>query len=188
MYMNMEDMKFCICMYISYVHPFSSCLLPCIHHFSFPLFLSVPMCLLNWHTLWINLLCFVPCRNFRSMAVLTSSWLWSVTRLIFMKIEVYLLKYDGLFCCDSCLFSFLLIMIWKADLHNIVILFFTVPQDALEYAEKNGMFFIETSAKTADNINQLFEVHINKDSTTIVFTFYVSKCNYACLWRMLTLH
>ncbi|KAM1406349.1 hypothetical protein ACFXTH_001028 [Malus domestica] len=42
----------------------------------------------------------------------------------------------------------------KADLHEKR----EVPvQDGIEYAEKNGMIFIETSAKTADNINRLFE-------------------------------
>lgn len=39
-------------------------------------------------------------------------------------------------------------------------LVFFILKEGIDYAEKNGMFFIETSAKTADNINQLFEVHL----------------------------
>lgn len=42
----------------------------------------------------------------------------------------------------------------KADLHENRSV---SVQDAQDYAESNGMFFIETSAKTANNINQLFE-------------------------------
>jgi len=41
-----------------------------------------------------------------------------------------------------------------------------IMKDGTEYAEKNGMFFIETSTKTADNINELFEVRL-------VFAFFL---------------
>ncbi|XP_048526840.1 ras-related protein RABF1-like [Triticum urartu] len=45
----------------------------------------------------------------------------------------------------------------KADLHEKR----TVSsQEAQEHADMHNMFFVETSAKTADNINQLFEVCI----------------------------
>ena len=39
------------------------------------------------------------------------------------------------------------------------LIIFCFLKDGVDYAERNGMFFIETSAKTADNINQLFEVY-----------------------------
>lgn len=53
----------------------------------------------------------------------------------------------------SFMFEFPIDMCWL-DLFS-----YHYMKDGIEYAEKNGMFYIETSAKTADNINQLFEVH-----------------------------
>lgn len=41
----------------------------------------------------------------------------------------------------------------------------------MDYAEKNGMFFIETSAKTADNINQLFEVDFLNSFNLVSFSW-----------------
>ncbi|XP_019103206.1 ras-related protein RABF1 isoform X2 [Beta vulgaris subsp. vulgaris] len=41
-------------------------------------------------------------------------------------------------------------------------------EEGIEYAEKNGMFYIETSAKTADNINQLFEVLRRCDKSPLI--------------------
>nr|XP_025621368.1 ras-related protein RABF1 isoform X1 [Arachis hypogaea] len=52
----------------------------------------------------------------------------------------------------------------KADLHEKREV---AVQDGIDYAEKNGMFFIETSAKTADNINELFEDIIDHASSKL---------------------
>ncbi|XP_010555808.1 PREDICTED: ras-related protein RABF1-like isoform X1 [Tarenaya hassleriana] len=63
----------------------------------------------------------------------------------------------------------------KADLHEKR----EVPvEDGVEFAEKNGMFFIETSAKTADNINQLFEVHFFLFASLFIVQFSLVKLHF----------
>lgn len=50
-------------------------------------------------------------------------------------------------------------------------------KEAQEYADRNNMFFVETSAKTADNINQLFEVCIKIKDYSKQFAF---ACRERC--------
>ncbi|KAI4966610.1 hypothetical protein ZWY2020_037850 [Hordeum vulgare] len=40
--------------------------------------------------------------------------------------------------------------------HRLCFLLNASEQEALEYAERNGLFFLETSAKTAQNVGELF--------------------------------
>jgi Ras family len=106
------------------------------------------------------------------MEILILLWLWLATKQISMKIEVYHPMYV-LFQFNQVILYLLsiLFVLVKRKKHYLTnfnqerkeekeqrCLFVLFSQDAQEYAEKNGMFFIETSAKTADNINQLFEV------------------------------
>ncbi|KAH0463213.1 hypothetical protein IEQ34_007795 [Dendrobium chrysotoxum] len=75
----------------------------------------------------------------------------------------------------------------KADLHENRRV---SAEEAVEYAEKNGMFFIETSAKTADNINQLFEfgfssliVRVLCTSVRVLVLCIVVQVRYSLLSR-----
>jgi hypothetical protein len=60
-----------------------------------------------------------------------------------------------------------------------IVFFFVLVKDGTDYAEKNGMFFIETSAKTADNINELFEVPLMFASFQL---FHFKLIMRFCIW------
>lgn len=38
----------------------------------------------------------------------------------------------------------------------VLLIFYSVLQEAQAYAQENGLFFMETSAKTAANVNDIF--------------------------------
>lgn len=68
-------------------------------------------------------------------------------------------------------------------------MWFLFLKDGIDYAEKNGMFFIETSAKTADNINQLFEVfllYILTFDKVNIFIPFSEYNNFYMIWYVVS--
>ena len=57
---------------------------------------------------------------------------------------------------DGCLRLSEISLFWNNTGQKIFYFFPGFPQDAQAYAEENGLLFMETSAKTAMNVNELF--------------------------------